>query len=154
MAVTYLRPTFAKLNLQAIFAPVSIVAPDLEIEGDAVYPSYTADGLINNMPPFDKVLPLRMLDVPVIELRVPFAPATVNTTPLLAGDAVYPSYQAEGYIGFLDVEVADAVYPSYEADGLITFGGAELRSATPMAQSTFRGRRVNRRRKAMFVVNR
>lgn len=137
-----------------MFVPVSITAPELDIDGDAVYPQYTAEGMINNVPPLPKWLPLRMLKVPVIELRASLVPVEVDTSALLAVDAVYPSYTADGQIGFLDVEVADAVYPSYEAEGLITFGGAKLRTATPMAQSTFRGRRASRSRKGMFVVNR
>lgn len=134
--------------------PVSFTLPEVEIEGDAVYPQYVADGMINNVPPFAKVLPLRMLNVPVIELRVPFPPLTVGTTPLLAVDAVYPSYTADGYIGFLDVEVADAIYPSYSADGLIDKSEVKLRSATPMPTSSFKVQQNNRRRKFMFVVNR
>lgn len=134
--------------------PVSFTLPEVEIEGDAVYPQYVADGMINNVPPFPKVLPLRMLNVPVIELRVPFPPLTVGTTPLLAVDAVYPSYTADGYIGFLDVEVADAIYPSYSADGLIDKSEVKLSSATPMATSSFKVQQNNRRRKFMFVVNR
>lgn len=154
MSIVLLSQTRPRIELRGQFVPVSFTVPDIDVEGDATYPSYSAEGFINNELPLPKAYFLRSLNIARIELRPSFVPIGPGDSDLIAVDAVYPSYEADGQIGFLDVEVADAVYPSYEAEGLITFGGAELRTATPMAQSTFRGRRVSRSRKGMFVVNR
>lgn len=142
------------IELRGQFAPVGVAVPAIEVEGDATYPTYTADGMINNELPFPKLLPLRTLNLLRIDLRPGLPPVAIGLEPLLIGDATYPTYTADGYIGFLDVEVADAVYPTYTAEGFIASGNVEMRSMAPMAYATFRVRVNNRRRKVMFVVNR
>lgn len=144
----------SRINLQALFVPVSAAGPAQELVGDAVYPSYRADGQINNLIPLPKRIDFRTLNNLRFNLVGRMPSVTVDDGQRLLGDAIYPSYRADGLIGFLEVEVADAVYPTYEAEGLIASGNVEMRSTAPMAYATFRVRVNNRRRKVMFVVNR
>lgn len=154
MSIILLSQTRPRIELRGLFAPASFTVPDIDVEGDATYPTYTADGFINNELPLPKVYFLRSLNIARIELRPNVPPVAIGLEPLLIGDATYPTYTADGYIGFLEVEVADAVYPTYTAEGYIASGNVEMRSMAPMAYATFRVRVNNRRRKVMFVVNR